>query len=141
MKTVKHGKSKLIWGCFSCHGVEPICKIDAITDQHLYVNILQSVMLPYSEEEMPLKWVFQQDNDPKHISRVIKERFRVNNIEVLEWPAQSPGLNLIEHLWGDIKRAVSNAKPKINTDLWDVVRNAWFAIPVARCNRSVDSMS
>lgn len=24
------------------------------------------ITLPYTEEEMPLKWVFQQDDDPKH---------------------------------------------------------------------------
>ncbi len=29
-------------------------------DQFEYIKILKEVMLPYAEEEMPLKWVFQQ---------------------------------------------------------------------------------
>lgn len=29
----------------------------------VYKNILENMMLPYAEEEMPL-WQFQQDNDP-----------------------------------------------------------------------------
>lgn len=32
-------------------------------DQLVYVDILQNVMLPYTEWNMPLRWVFQQDND------------------------------------------------------------------------------
>lgn len=88
-KTVKHGGSKImVWGCFSYYGVGPIHKIDGIMDQHVYVDILKNIMLPYSVEEMPLKWVFQQDNDPKHTSRKAKEWFRVNGIQVTDWPAQ-----------------------------------------------------
>ena len=40
-------------------------------DQFEYIKILEQIMLPYAEEEMPLKWVFQQDNDPK--TRVSKQ--------------------------------------------------------------------
>ena len=43
----------------------------------------------------------------------------------MEWPAQSPNLNPIENLWGDIKNAVSEAKPKNSQELWNVVCSSW----------------
>uniref|UniRef100_A0A3Q3X304 Tc1-like transposase DDE domain-containing protein n=1 Tax=Mola mola TaxID=94237 RepID=A0A3Q3X304_MOLML len=128
VKTVMHGgTSIIIWACFSYYGVGPISRVPGIMDQFGYIKILE-VTLPYAEDEMPLKWVFQQDNDPKHTSKRAASWFQTNNIKVMECPAQSPTLYPIQNLWGDIKNAVSEAKPKK------------ARIPVHRCQKLVDSM-
>lgn len=140
LKTVKHGgASIMVWGCFSYCGVGPIYRIPGIMDQYGYIEILEDVMLPYAEDEMPLKWVFQQDNDPKHTSKRAKSWFQAKKIDVMEWPAQSPDINPIENLWGDIKNAVHEAKPTNAAELWNVVQLAWARIPVERCQKLVDS--
>jgi transposase len=44
-------------------------------------------------------FIFQQDNDPKHTSKLAKRFFEEKNIELLPWAPQSPDLNPIENLW------------------------------------------
>lgn len=45
----------------------------------------------------------QQDSDPKQRS---KKRLHRKKMRLLEWPCQSPDLNLSEKLWHDLKRAI-----------------------------------
>lgn len=81
--------------------------------------------LPYAEKEMPLKWVFQQNNDPKHTSKQV-----TSWLQTKKSPAQSLDLNLIENLWCDLKNSVFDAKPKNTENLWNVVQLAWAATSV-----------
>ena len=141
LKTVKHGGlSIMVWACFSYSGVGPIFMIDGIMDRSVYVNILENVMFPYANREMPLKWTFQQDNDPKHTSKLVKSWMASKRIDLMSWPAQSPDLNPIENLWGDVKRYVANANPTSRSQLREVVQKSWERIPVKRCQDLVDSM-
>ena len=72
-------------GLFSCNGVGPLVKIVGNMDANYYVcNILEAVMLPYADDGMPLRWGFQQDNDPKHTSKKAQEWFRSQKANVLE---------------------------------------------------------
>lgn len=42
------------------------------------------------------KWAFQQDNDSKHIFKIVNNLFIFQNDQDLEWEIQSPDLNPIE---------------------------------------------
>ena len=61
-------------------------------------------------------------------------------MNVIEWPAQSPDLNLIENLWADVKKVVAAAKPTTKESLWNVDKEAWSEIPLKRCQDLVNSM-
>ena len=62
----------MLWGCFSSAGVGPIYWIKSKMCSTDYVEILNTVMMPYADEELPLKWEFMQDNDPKHSLKLVK---------------------------------------------------------------------
>ncbi|KAI8429369.1 hypothetical protein MSG28_000014 [Choristoneura fumiferana] len=103
--TLKHGGGNVkIWGCFSGHGVGPVRLIEGNMDQFQYKNILEETMLPYAEGVLPVIWTFQHDNDPKHTACTVKEFLTSQSVSVLDWPANSPDLNPIEHLWCEVKK-------------------------------------
>ncbi|KIJ15274.1 hypothetical protein PAXINDRAFT_40169, partial [Paxillus involutus ATCC 200175] len=70
------------------------------------------------------------DNDPRHTSRKTKNWSEDHDYEVMVWPAQSPDLNPIEHLWFILKRRLAEypEPPKGIAELWERVEREWEGI-------------
>ena len=68
--------------------------------------------------------------------------FDDNNIQVLSWPAQSPNLNPIEHLWEHLKRCLQQYPTPFRGvhELWNRVSEKWNAIPPEVCQNLIESM-
>ena len=143
--TVKFGGgSIMIWGCMTSQGVGYACRIEGTMDAELYRSILRDELTNTMEyygldrERM----IFQQDRDSKHTSCLATQWFEDHGIRVLEWPAQSPDLNPIEHLWSHLKRRLGTyeTEPSGILELWERVEREWNEIPVHVCVDLIESM-
>ena len=134
----------MVWGCMGWNGVGKLVEVQGRMDAEQYCEILDEGMEESFEQlEMAQNQrYFQQDNDPKHTSKKADKWFSDNNITPLVWPAQSPDLNPIEHLWQQLKAKLQHydTPPKGVHELWDRVAEEWVNIPPETCQRLIESM-
>ncbi len=132
----------MVWGCMSGGGVGQLYRCEGTMRQDQYMRVLRNHMLPsaaslYGEGQA---YLFQQDNAPCHKARNVMSFFERSNIEVLQWPAQSPDLNPIERLWEVLFRKVERSRPGSLEALWQLLHAAWQAIPMDTVQNLVHSM-
>lgn len=139
-KLTKGGTKHKLSGCFSRDGMGPLVRIDGIMDATKYKGILQRQMLPHAREYMAPNWIFQHDNDPKHTSGLVKRYLERQQVRVLPWPAQSPDLNPIEHVWGELEKRVRTKNYRNGDELFAALQREWDRFDIETCIKLVDSM-
>ena len=94
-------------------------------DKRKYHSILQYHAIPCGKEVIGSNFIFQQNNDPKHTSKLCKNylqnKEKENQLRIMEWPAQSPNCNPIELLWDHLDRQIWKSKIMNSNDLWEIV--------------------
>ena len=133
----------------------PLIKIEGRMDGPMYRDIMENEMLPFARERMPEGWLYQQDNDPKYTSQLMmgavrrlpdgrKLRlpgwFSINGVRVIKWPANSPDLNPIEHLWMMVKQKLAGKRFDSKNELWEAVKEAWRNVTLDKLIALVNSM-
>lgn len=131
----------MVWGCFAWSGVGNLEKIDGIMTADSYIAILKR-NLKESARKVGLekKFIFQQDNDPKHTAHKTTAYFRASRTKLLEWPPQSPDLNPIENLWSILDQNVDKGDVTNRDKLFEALEKAWMNINPQHIRNLVESM-
>ena len=122
----------LVCGCFDAGKVGDLCKVKGILNKEGYHSILQCHAIPCGQRLIGANFLLQQDNDPKHTSKLFNnylgKKESAGILSVMKWPAQSPDLNPIELFWEQLVRIVCKKCPSSQSNLWEVLKEAWGEI-------------
>ena len=134
------GGSVMVWGGVSQHR-----RTELVTAGNLNaVCYREDILLPYvvtflqAHPDMTL----QHDNATSHTARSVRDFLQDRNVSVLPWPAKSPDLNPIEHIWDLLDRRVrARAIPPRNVrELAGALVEEWGNISQQELANLVQSM-
>ncbi|GFV06509.1 transposable element Tcb2 transposase [Trichonephila clavipes] len=122
------GRGVLVWG-----GIMLGSRIDF----HLFdagsvngTRYCNEILLPYVRlfrGAMGLQFLFMDDNAPCHRTVAAEQLLESEDIEHMDWPARSPDLNTIEHVWDFLGRRL--AAPVTIRELRLALQDEWAAMP------------
>ncbi len=120
----------MVWGSISAEGVGRLVRLEGRVNAGVYKALVEEHVLPVLRGAVNQPAIFQQDNAPCHKAKSVLDVFRRENINVMDWPAQSPDLNPIENVWKVLGERSKARNPKTKEELWLALKKEWDLISV-----------
>ena len=120
----------------------PLVVIEGNLTSRRYIDeVLEPVVVPFLQNHADVT-LYQQDNASLHSARLTTDFLGQNNVQVLPWPAFSPDLSPIEHLWDKLGRRVFDGRHNTHNrqQLIQTLYREWEAIPQYKIQRLIRSM-
>ena len=95
----------MIWGCICCNGVGTQTAVEGNINSAKYIDILDKNLWPAVVWHFEGKeYFFRDDNALVHRAHTVDNYNDQDEVTSMEWPAESPDLNIIENIWLYMKR-------------------------------------
>ncbi|KAG0445740.1 hypothetical protein HPB47_014097 [Ixodes persulcatus] len=118
-----------VWGAISSSGLGPLHRIEGPFTASKYVEILREVLLPHVLEGPFPDGFFslQQDRSPIHCAQKVQHFLEESAISQLPWPPGRADMNVIENVWGLLKRMFvkRNLQDSSKETLWAALNEEW----------------
>ncbi|KAI6658663.1 hypothetical protein LOD99_11008 [Oopsacas minuta] len=124
----KHSPKSHVWGAISAYGTFVLKVFRQNLTEELYTNILNDCLITHVQVLYPEGLVLQEENDPKHTSKVAKTFRESHDISRMEWPTFNSDLNPIENLWAWIKHQIDLNPPRNLSELEETLLSIWDSI-------------
>ena len=134
----------MLWGAINHDFRSELVLLQGNLTAQYYINeVLAPVLVPLLQHHgNNRRLIFQQDNARAHIARITRNYLTQHGIYILEWPAVSPDINCIEHLWDELGRRLRRRQPQPRNrrELGATLQEEWQNIPMPTIQRLVRSM-
>ena len=134
------GGSVMIWSGIMGRTKTNLIVVQGNLNAHGYINqILQPDAVPFIQRHGPA--ILMHGNARPHVARICRQLLNRNTVNVLPWPAVSPDMNPIEHIWDYLGRKV-RARGNVHNlrDMENALIQEWNNTPNVVIRRYVRSM-
>lgn len=133
------GGSVMVWVGISHSGKTDLIIVNGNLTALRYLNdIVQPHVIPYTNGNG--NHLFQQDNARPHVAYVVRDELQQRNVAVLPWPAISPDLAPIEHVWAERRLRQRQNTPTNLHQLARALIEKWNSIPQYIIRKIIRSM-
>lgn len=140
---VRHGPSVTVWGALSWFGLVPVQEYEYPLNSGKYMQVIRQARADIMRLFQGHPFYFQQDGASPHTSRLtmkfLHQRFN-HIIPPQDWPPNSPDLNPIENLWGNIQYKLDEFDCPSARQIRTIIEEVWTSTKLEECKNLVDSM-
>ncbi|GFT78055.1 transposable element Tcb2 transposase [Trichonephila clavipes] len=137
------GPGVLVWGGIMLNGRTElhIFHRGSVTGDRYYEEVLLPHVRLFRGAIGP-DFIFMDDNARPHRTLAVEELLEIEYITRMDWPAYSPDLNLIEHVWDALGRRIAARllHPENTQQLKQLLIEEWVLLPQEMLNQLVLSM-
>ncbi|GFT89222.1 transposable element Tc3 transposase [Trichonephila clavipes] len=137
------GGGILVWAGISLGGHTDLHVLHGgtVTGLRYRDEILDPYVRPYAAA-IGNDFILMDDNARPHRAGIVEEYLEDHGLERMEWPARSPDLNPIEHLWDYLGREVAalNSPPRSLHELKQGLLCVWSSLPIQVSDNLINSM-
>ena len=133
------GGSVHVWAGIWHDGRSELQVLEGNVTGNSYINVLQLFL---NNNNQPENWILQDDNARPHRAQVVNRFKQEAGIRSIPWPACSPDLNPIEHVWDYLKRRLHGGPfiPNL-ANLTLRIREEWANMPQNFIQNLINSMN
>lgn len=121
--------SIMVWGMIGYQFKSKLLFIDNTLTAQGYVNMLfENAIIEDAISVFGENFKFQQDGATSHTAKSTREALTKKCDIVINWPPNSPDLNVIEMIWAIMKNVLAEMRPQNVADFKNCVTQVWNQI-------------
>ncbi|GFT83925.1 transposable element Tcb2 transposase [Trichonephila clavipes] len=136
------GAGWLVWGGIIL-GSRTDLHVQSVTmTGHIYRDVILEQHVPLLRGAMGAEFLFMDDNARLHRANIVEECLQSEDITRMDWPAYSPDLNPIEHVWDMLGRRIAAYQPPPTClpELRRALLDEWCNIPQDKIDNLILNM-